>query len=97
MKLFRYTKIQTDESLTSGDKFNIELKLHEYDVIKQTPKGYCIWYCNRKKWTNGKFAQTTKEAALDKFIYRQKEHIKFLNYAKRFAEYAIEMAKNTKP
>jgi hypothetical protein len=61
------------------------LECHEYDLIKETPKGYQIGYSflNRPyKWipkvSKKKYAYLTKEEALNNYIKRTERRLKIL-------------------
>lgn len=90
MKLYRYSEDKSTEEFE-------RLHLSEFQVIKETEKGYFIFYIKKRfilKGGNGKrFAYETKELALKGFIKRKERqiylNILFLNRAKL----AIEMAK----
>lgn len=84
---------------------NVSIKLEEWKVIKETPKGYWInrmsgiWWGGKRwvsKTSRKRFAYPTKEEALESFLIRKKAHIKHLKRNLTNAEKALELAKNWK-
>lgn len=51
MKLFRYEKVCYHETLRGWEnENNVEIILREFEIIKNTPKGYVIKYGLKEKW-----------------------------------------------
>lgn len=94
MKLYRYTKYCTDETLLDwNNNSNVKLSLDEYQVIRNTPKGYVIKYGSKEKWVSGeskkRFAYPTKEEALINFIKRTERSIKIMKHSIEFSKLAL--------
>jgi len=89
MKFYRY-EIMVTASSASDDYYvgtHVHLTLNEYNLIKETPKGYWISFGisglrSPKKWipkeSKKRFAYPTKEKALNYFIIRTKRRIDHL-------------------
>ena len=84
-----------------------EILFEEFFIIGETQKGFYIsinkWNAitkkyNVKKWVpkSGKnpFAFTTKELALNSFVFRKKRHLRILKHQTVVAQKAMEMAKS---
>lgn len=117
MKFYRYI-IRTYASMHDDDyhshmsmKFNYsntKLELEEFDLIKETPKGYWIGlYLNPyyddpfwKKWipkeSKKRFAYPTKEEALENYIKRTESRIKILKSQIMESETGLRRAKELK-
>jgi hypothetical protein len=105
MKFYRYEA----ESQTLGQDHDgeytvplpfpfVTLKLKEYDLISETPKGYWVGFWGRKfKWVpkNSKkaFAYTDKSRALENYIKRTETSIKIMKARLEIAEIGLEKAK----
>lgn len=97
MKLYRYTKWCSDETLLDwNQKSNVKLSLDEYNVIRNTQKGYVIWVGSKEKWISAtgkkRFAYPTKEEALTNFIARTKRSIWIMKHNIEFAKLALKEA-----
>ena len=87
-KVYRYEIDKTTETVE-------KLHLSEYEVLKETPKGYTIDIFGKKKVSRrNTWACETKEIALENFILRKKNQIDILNFHKNQCLKAIEIAKN---
>jgi len=109
MKFYRYV-IRRYASMHSEESFinNTKLKLEEYDLVKETPKGYWIgMYFNPyydepfwKKWipkkSKKRFAYPTKEEALENYIKRTEKRLKILNAQIWDCKEGLNLAKNLK-
>jgi hypothetical protein len=89
-KLYRYDDGHTDK----------ELRLQEFDIVKETPKGFFIEFYqnkNNKKWVPklgvNIFAWETKEKALFNYIKRKEKQIEILKYKTQKAATKLEIAK----
>jgi hypothetical protein len=107
-KLFyRYTSYETasmgiDGEYTSSPFPNPRLRVEEYNLHKETPKGYWIGYGkldelhSPSRWVSkdGKkrFAYPTKEEALTNFIKRNERRVKILKRQVMSCEIAIRLA-----
>lgn len=101
MKFYRYEKDIFQERVI-GD--NPRLRCNEYDLHKETEKGYWIGYGvlgegkirSQSKWiskeSNKRFAYPTKEEALENYYKRTSWRIKFLKQQLRDCEYLIARA-----
>jgi len=82
---------------------NPKVELREYNLWKETPKGYWIGYGNPKKLDDGgrwvsktarkRFAYPTKEEALVNFIKRNERRVKILSYQVDSCLTSIDIAK----
>ena len=95
-----YTEGQTlyrfDDSICGIDVY---VKLERWCVVEPTPKGAWIRdqhdvRCEYKKWIplGARFAQRTKEEALESFQYRKRSHVKHCKIRLAAAEKALEVA-----
>lgn len=113
MKLYRYeanqyANLDYDGEFTTSTIPNIKLELKEFDVIKETSKGYWIGHINQygivyidlKRWisktSKKRFAYPTKEEALNNFILRTEKRISILNKQLLISKIALNIAKNNK-
>lgn len=97
IKFYRYKAVQyaalSDDGDFSYPKFpNPELVLEEYNLFKETPKGYWIGYGSIKpghlrdnahwvsKTARKRFAYPSKKEALIGFIKKKEKQIKLLQY-----------------
>lgn len=99
MKLYRYTKHCYDECLLDiDDNSNVKLRLSEYDVIRNTPKGYVIKVNYKEKWvpndTKRRFAYPTKEEAMNNFVKRTQRSIWIMKHNIEFAKLALKEVEN---
>jgi len=91
MKFYRYEVVYYGSARDMEGEFitplftTPKLECHEYDLIKETPKGYQIGYSflNRPyKWipkvSKKKYAYLTKEEALNNYIKRTERRLKIL-------------------
>lgn len=109
MKFYRYEAVQyavigDDGEYTSSSIPNPKLELREYDLLKETPKGYWIGYgslsyskYNWKKWVSKtskkKFAYLTAEEALINFIKRTERRIGILDNQLLACKISLSIAK----
>jgi hypothetical protein len=112
MKFYRYEAVQyatmgDDGEYTSSSLPNPKLEVREYDLLKETPKGYWIGYgslgynrYNWKKWVSKtskkRFAYPTKEEALTNFIKRTEKRIGILDNQLMACKISLNLAKNLK-
>lgn len=95
-----YAKDHTGEYISSP-LLLVNLKLVEYDMVKETPKGYWIgWKDYRGKYkfvlktSKKKWAYLTKEEAMVNFIKRTESRISILKNQLEFSIQALQAAKN---
>jgi hypothetical protein len=95
------------ESPSGSERFysTVHLSLKEYNLHKETPKGYWIGYGEmlegklrgRSRWVSKtskkRFAYPTKELALESFVYRKKYQLDILKRQVADLEYVLELAK----
>ena len=107
MKFYRYEAEQYPETDRDGEyispKFpHPHLALKEFDLIKETEKGYWIGYAKDsfglfRKWVSKtavkRYAYLTKGEALDNFIKRTERRVEILQYQLDFCKYALQSAK----
>jgi len=95
MIFFRYVGATTYKAY-----FARELKLLQYNLISETPKGYWIENGYKKRWVSKtatkRFAYPTKEEAMQSFIARKKSQINILRAQMNEAEVLLYMAENNK-
>ena len=93
MKLYRY-----EEENYGEYHIDVRVLLYEFNVRKETPKGYWIRipYSFKDKWTSNytrkRFAYPTKEEALVSFIARKRRHTAILRYQLEEADLAHNIA-----
>lgn len=92
MKFYRYEW----HSTTGYKEFLFNLK--EYDLIKETDKGYWIGFNEwAMKWVPKnslrRYAYPTKEEAMRNFIKRTEKRIQFLQHTLMGCEFALNEAK----
>lgn len=111
MKFYRYETIQyanmdsETESISSRIP-DIKIILHEFNLFRETPKGYWIGYGypdglhDKGRWvsktTKKRYAYPTKKEALNNFIKRTEKRVKILNAQLNACEISINLAKNIK-
>jgi hypothetical protein len=107
-KFYRYETVQYathdhDGELVSSPFPNPTLQLREFNLHKETPKGYWISYggltlSSPSRWisktSKKRYAYPTKEEALNNFIKRKEYQIKLLEYQLSSAKIALSLAKN---
>lgn len=78
MKLYRIESSPCEDGRTF-------IHVHEYEVVKETPKGYWIMLSNfdvTRRWvpkiSQKKFACSTVKSAMESFVARKKRQIKIL-------------------
>jgi hypothetical protein len=79
MKLYRYQRDGT--FIDNNDIKNYCIELIEYEIEKETPKGYWVMHQYQKKFAlkssgRKRFAYDTKEKALNNFIIRTEKSVK---------------------
>jgi len=104
MNFYRYETV----TYASGDEYFeshgiTKLDLHEYNLYKETPKGYWIGYGvigmlhSKGKWVSKtsrkRYAYPTREDALVNYIKRTERHMCFLNEKLRQCKEGIKIAK----
>lgn len=79
---------------------DFNLRCEEYEILKETPKGYWIDYFPSKKFvlksspnTKRRFADSTKSEALNSFIKRKEKQQKILESQVYEVKISIRMAK----
>jgi hypothetical protein len=92
-KFYRYDKMTTAGFLDSDYPVKVissytRLVCHEYNLFKETPKGYWIGYGSlgglhgKQRWVSKtskkRYAYPTKEEALNNFIKRTERRIEYL-------------------
>lgn len=98
-KAYRYEKYCNDETLRDWDNnSNVRVRLKEFTVLKETPKGYWIDTGNKsKKWvgkdSKSPFAVLSIEQALENFVLRQQRSIRIMQHQIEFAKLGIACAK----
>ena len=110
MKFYRYNIVyyagmDIDGEYTSPQYPNPSVVLTTYNLHKETPKGYWIWYGEltpgklrgQSKWVSKtskkRYAYPTIIEALNAFIYRQEYGIKALQYQITGRRIALKIAK----
>lgn len=109
MKFYRYEAIQyaehdIDGELVSPKILNPTIELREYDILKETLKGYWIGHKKfpelSKTWVSKtskkKFAYSTKDEALINFIKRTEKRIKILEHQIIFSKIVLGKLKSYK-
>jgi hypothetical protein len=109
MKFYRYEAIQyaehdIDGELVSPKIPNPTIELREYDILKETLKGYWIGHKEfpelSKRWVSKtskkKFAYPTKDEALINFIKRTEKRIKILEHQIIFSKIVLQKIKSYK-
>ena len=111
MKFYRYVAVEYASLGVDGDyessKFpNPKLELRDYDLIKETPKGYWIGYGfyipnnlrGNAKWVSKtgrkRYAYPTKEEALENYIKRTQKRIKILERQAWTCKITLGLAEN---
>ena len=109
MKFYRYIIREyavhdIDGELTSPTFPNPTVELYEYDLIKETPKGY--WIGDKRfpelirKWVSKtskkRYAYPTTKEALINFIMRNEKRVKILEYQTLSCKMAFGIAKKKK-
>ena len=110
MKFYRYEVVEYaehdfDGELVSPSIPNPKLELREYDLFKETPKGYWIGYgslgeykYNWKKWvsktTKKRFAYPTEKEALINYIKRTEKRLEILERQAWTCKISLNLAKN---
>lgn len=112
MKFYRYEAVEYASTDIDGEYIsptypNPKLELRDYEVIKETSKGYWIshfpykdlsnWKYLWKKWVSKtskkKYAYPTKEEALINYIKRTERRIKILDWQLRACNVGLNKAK----
>lgn len=78
---------------------HVKLKISEYVVIRETPKGYWIgvkgfssfWSKWVSKTARKRYAYPTREEALNNFIKRTEKRIKILNHQLLCSQIALDL------
>ena len=110
MKFYRYEVVQYASMGIDGEyersRFpNPVLQLREYDLLKETPKGYWIGYgifdkFSWKKWipkeSRKRFAYPTKEEAIMNYIIRTKKRTGILQYQIDSCKISLNLAEEVK-
>ena len=109
MKFYRYEVVEYAEHDIDGELVsplipNPKLELREYDLFKETPKGYWIGYgslgysrYNWKKWVSKtckkRFAYPTTEEAIINFVKRTERRIGILDSQLTACKISLNLAK----
>jgi hypothetical protein len=99
MKLYRYERDCDDEQITPQ---SASLRLVEFEVVKETEKGYWIKttpknkFCYKATRYNKSYASISPEIALENFIERTKNCIWITKCRIEAAEIYLNIAKNLK-
>lgn len=102
MKFYRYEAVQYASLDYDGDYVSPRIpspriELREFDLVKETLKGYWIDCIFKQKWISKtavkRYAYPTKQEALTNFIRRIERHIEILSYQVDFLKYALQEAK----
>jgi hypothetical protein len=101
-----YASIGYDGEYESPKFPNPKVELREFNLWKETPKGYWIGYGNANwtgklkgfghwvsKTTRKRFAYPTKKEALENFIKRNERRVKILSRQLETCEISISIAK----
>lgn len=110
MKFYRYearvyAELDRDGEFVSPQIPNPKIELMEFNLHKETPKGYWIGYGHPDnglqsydRWVSKtslkRYAYPTKEEALNNYILRTEKRIKILKSHLEICEYALIKAKN---
>jgi hypothetical protein len=110
MKFYRYEAVEYASTDMNGEYVsplypNPKLEVRDYDLIKETPKGYWIGIMNDyghqigswQKWVSKtsrkKYAYPTKKEALNNYIIRTERRIKILDWQVRACNSALNTAR----
>jgi hypothetical protein len=113
MKFYRYDTVEFAEMDSDTGEYidkvfpNPQLRVNEYDLLKETPKGYWIGYgsmgdykYNWKKWVSKtsrkRFAYPTKEEALENYIKRTEKRLRILDWQVSECRIGLDLAKAKK-
>ena len=111
-QFYRYEAVQYAEHDMDGEYVqsafpNPKVELREYNLFKETEKGYWIGYGKPggfngpQKWVSKtskkRFAYPTKKEALTNFIKRNERRVRILKYQLDSCETAIFRAKEINP
>lgn len=113
MKFYRYEAVEYATTDIDGEYVNPiypnpKLEIREFNLFKETPKGYWIGHMNPfghsisdwRKWVSKtskkRFAYPTKEEALVNFIKRTEKRLKILDWQLQVCRISINLAKNLK-
>jgi len=102
-----YASLGADGDYVSSSIPNPKVELTEFNLHKETPKGYWIGYGyyyptdslrGKSHWisktSKKRYAYPTKEEALKSFIYRQKYALKILDYQILNRKFALNIAES---
>tara|TARA_R110000868_G_scaffold202172_2_gene449694 strand:- start:959 stop:1324 length:366 start_codon:yes stop_codon:yes gene_type:complete len=102
LKFYRYkaeqpTSIDIDGEVYVSKLSNPKMVCQEYDIVKETPKGYWIGWGDTKykfilKVSKKKYAYPTKEGAMVNYIKRTESRIKILTSQLDFAKASLGVA-----
>ena len=107
MKFYRYNLRARATLDQFGDYSDYDLRLYcsEYDILKETPKGYWIGYkdvnpdFNGKRWVSKtakkRYAYPSKKEALESYILRSKRRIEILKSKIKDTKFGVYLAENT--
>jgi hypothetical protein len=112
MKFYRYEVVEYAVMDSEGEYVdshfpNPKLEIREYNLLRETLKGYWVGYGNLgydryswKKWVSKtskkRFAYPTKEEALVNFIKRTEKRLKILDWQLQVCKISLNLAKNLK-
>ncbi len=108
MKLYRYEDFLSGHiDQEWGSSWGTEVKAcrHEYNVDRETPKGYWIYSCvwgrdyGELKWVSKesrkRFAYADDEEAWKSFLARKKRQVSILTTKLKYAKMALQLDKPT--
>lgn len=107
MKLYRYIVREPAVIDMNGDAvFPIlvpdpKLELEEFEVTKETPKGYWISIASWGHWkrwvsktSRKRYAHPTEKEALNGFVLRTRARVKIMKHQLAISQIALSMAEN---
>jgi hypothetical protein len=110
MNFYRYEVVEYAVMDSEGEYVdshfpNPKLEIREYNLLRETPKGYWIGYGSLgynkyewKKWVSKtskkRFAYPTKEEALVNFIKRTEKRLKILDWQLQVCKISLNLAQN---
>lgn len=113
MKFYRYiiteyASVDRDGEFVSSSFPNPKLEINEYNLYKETPKGYWIGYGlfnygklrSHARWipkaSKKRFAYPTKEEALKNFIARTNKRIRITSWQLDMCKIGVRLAEQLK-
>lgn len=102
-ELVQYSNFSGDDDYYSSLPATTKLVVREFNLIKETPKGYWIsygaftYYRGKGRWVSKtskkRYAYPTKEEALNNYIKRTERRIKYLKTDLDACESGLRLAK----